>query len=41
MLRTSVHPKLDDFSEVVLLDTEFVEVDGEHVVPVALVGLGG
>ncbi len=29
--------KLDHFTEVVLLDTEFVAVDGEPVVPVALV----
>jgi DNA polymerase-1 len=29
--------KLDDFSEVVLLDTEFIAKDGNRVVPVCLV----
>ena len=37
MVSTSAIIKLDDFREVVLLDTEFVAVDGERVVPVALV----
>lgn len=30
------YPKLDDFSEVVLLDAEYIALDGEPVVPVAL-----
>jgi DNA polymerase I len=37
MYNVSVLQKLDDFFEVVLLDTEFIAVDGEPVVPVALV----
>lgn len=37
MLSSPVYNKLDDFSEVVLLDTEFVAIPGEPVVPVALV----
>ncbi len=37
MYSAALHPKLGDFREVVLLDTEFIAVDGERVVPVALV----
>lgn len=33
----SLISKLDDFDEVVLLDTEFVELDGDQPAPVALV----